>query len=142
MIRHWDPQGKYKKGFLREYDHWILEVSFRQHTLGCFIIFAKRKVEKISELRGSELIELRKVMKDIEDALIKLFNPGRFNYLQMGNSLHHLHFHGIPRYERSKKFAGKVWLDKTWGHNPVWTRTEVDNEFVIVLKKKILKVLA
>jgi len=27
---------------LKEYRHWVLEVSYRQHALGCYIIFAKK----------------------------------------------------------------------------------------------------
>ena len=142
MTRYWDLEGKYKEGFLKEYKHWALEISFRQHTLGCFIIFAKRKVERFSELNKEELDEFPKVMKEIETALIKLFKPGRFNYLQLGNNLHHLHFHGLPRYKSSRKFAGKVWRDPSWGHFPIWTRTAVDNKLVLVLKKRILKKLA
>lgn len=141
MIRHWDPLGKYREGFLKEYKHWVLEVNFRQHTLGCFIIFAKRKIERFSDLNSSELDELPKVMKEIEDVLIKLFKPRRFNYLQLGNNLHHLHFHGIPRYENSVKFDGIVWRDPSWGHFPPWIREEVNKDFVKILKRQILKYL-
>lgn len=142
MIRHWDPQGNYKGGFLKEYDHWVLEVNHRQHTLGSFIIFAKRKVENYSDLNKSELNELVKVMKEIESALTKLFNPGRFNYLQLGNNVHYLHFHGIPRYKTNRKFDGKVWTDPSWGHFPPWIRTEIDKETLRKLKGKIEEQMA
>lgn len=142
MKRYWDPEGKYKDAFLKEYNHWILEISFRQHTLGCFIIFAKRDVEKISELENRELVELKQVMEDIEDALVNKFKPERFNYLQLGNELHHLHFHGIPRYKTNRNFSGKVWVDKTFGHPPVWVKRETDIETVLKIKEMVLKSLA
>lgn len=81
MNRFWDPKGKYKEGFLKEYKHWVLEISFLQHTLGCFIIFAKRNVERISELNNEELSELKTVMSEIEAAVTKEFKADRFNYL-------------------------------------------------------------
>ena len=143
MNRVWDPQEKYKDGFLKEYNHWIIEVSFRQHTIGCYIIFAKRNVERISELNKDELSELSKAMGEIENTLIQIseFKPDRFNYLQLGNELHRLHFHGIPRYKTQRNFGGEIWTDKTWGHPPTWSNSEVSKEFVLKIKEKILEYL-
>lgn len=143
MIRSWDPTGVYKDGFLKEYEHWVLEVSFRQHTLGCFIIFAKRKVQRISELKPDELAELALVMKKIETILSSIpeFQPDRFNYLQLGNGLNHLHFHGIPRYQTPRKFGNREWIDSTWGHPPVWQNSDTDRQTVLAVKKAIEKSL-
>jgi diadenosine tetraphosphate (Ap4A) HIT family hydrolase len=143
-LRVWDPGGKYKDGFLKEYKYWILEVSFRQHTLGCFIIFCKRNIEKISQLSIGELGELKKVMSKMENTLssLKAFHPDRFNYLQMGNALHHLHFHGIPRYKSERKFDNQIWIDKSWGHPPIWSKTEAPVETVVRIKEEIFKKLS
>jgi diadenosine tetraphosphate (Ap4A) HIT family hydrolase len=141
--RIWDPEEKYSQGFLKEYHHWVVEVSYRQHTLGCFIIFAKRKIEKISELSDEEAIELKVVMKEIETTMSEVpeFKPDRFNYLQMGNALHHLHFHGIPRYASERAFANKSWLDTTWGKPPIWKKTDESSELILALKEKFLHYL-
>jgi len=138
-----DPEGKYKKSYLKEYKHWILSVSSHQHTLGCYIIIAKRNIEKVSEANGKELEELVKVMSDIEKALLtaKEFKPDRFNYLQLGNGWHHLHFHGIPRYETPRFFDGKEWIDKEWGKPPIWNYEKIPDEFIKKLKDAILKYL-
>jgi len=143
ILRIWDLEGKYKEAFVKEYNHWVLEVSFRQHTLGCFIIFAKRKVERISDLADKEIIELKGVMKELETTLSMMenFRPDRFNYLQMGNSLHNLHFHAIPRYASPRNFYNKEWKDETFGHPPLWTRTEVDKELVLMIKEVFLQQL-
>ena len=62
--RFYDKENRYGDAFLKEYKHWIWEVSYRQHTLGSFIIFSKNsKIEKISELNEEEIIELKEVMK-------------------------------------------------------------------------------
>lgn len=142
-VRIWDQEGRYKIGFVKEYQHWVLEVSFRQHTLGCFIIFAKRKVEKISALQDKEIIELKKVMKELETTFSKIedFKPDRFNYLQMGNALHHLHFHAIPRYASPRNFLNKEWKDETFGHPPVWSKTEADKQLILRIKEAFLQKL-
>jgi len=126
-LRPWDPENNYPGGVLKEYDRWVLEVSYRQHTLGCYIIFAKANVERISELAVPDIFEMRQVMRDIETALTKApsFCPDRFNYWQMGNALHRLHWHGIPRYQTPRRFAGNDWVDTTWGSVPLWSKQNV-----------------
>ncbi|OGH77490.1 MAG: hypothetical protein A2301_01645 [Candidatus Magasanikbacteria bacterium RIFOXYB2_FULL_40_13] len=139
LNRFWDKNNKYTEGFLKEYKHWVLEVSYRQHTLGCYIIFAKRPVEKISELENQEINELKDVMGEIETTLLKIdmFKPDRFNYWQMGNALHSLHFHGIPRYESSRNFNGKEWADKTWGSVPIWSKNDEKHDVVAKIREAI-----
>jgi len=137
--RIWDPEGKYKEGFLKEFEHWSVEVSFRQHTLGSMIIFARRPVEKISDLSDEELKDLKSAIKAAEDCLTAAFQPDRFNYLQLGNNLHHLHFHMVPRYKTVREFADRTWKDEAWGTMPIWSQEEVPEELVKKLKAKLLK---
>ncbi len=141
--RIWDKDNKYLDGLLKEYKHWSLDISYRQHTLGCFIIFAKRDVQKISELTTDELIELRTIMQQMEEALTNIseIKPDKFNYLQLGNNMNHLHIHGIPRYATKRDFAGKEWIDETWGHPPVWHMTQTDKKIVMQVKDKVLEKL-
>jgi diadenosine tetraphosphate (Ap4A) HIT family hydrolase len=136
-IRIWDPENKYPGGVLNKYRYWTLEVSYRQHTLGCFIIFANRPVERISELEPTEFVELGVVMREIERALTAnpVFRPDRFNYWQMGNALHHLHFHGIPRYEQPRDFNGQTWGDMTWGSVPIWSKEDIPKSLVEALRE-------
>lgn len=139
--RPWDPDGKYPGAVLKEYAYWVLEVSYRQHTLGSYIIFAKDDCERISELRPGSLADLCAVMADIERALCAAeeFRPDRFNYWQMGNALHRLHFHGIPRYAQKRVFAGQEWIDTTWGSVPVWSRNDVSRELVQAIRDALVK---
>ncbi len=83
------------------------------------------------------------VMREIEEVLqkIEVFKPDRFNYWQMGNNLHHLHFHGIPRYKTARFFAGYKWVDKSWGTIPIWSRKDVKEKLVIKIRDKIKEVL-
>jgi diadenosine tetraphosphate (Ap4A) HIT family hydrolase len=140
LLRHWDPENKYNKGFLKEYQHWVLEVSYRQHTLGCYIIFAKRTVEKISELNNGELQELKIVMVEIESVLsaIPECKPNRFNYMQMGNALHHLHFHGIPRYASERTLLQRKWIDTTYGAPPKWSLKDEEDTIIGHLRDILL----
>lgn len=132
---------EWKQGELKVYDHWISSVSTRQHTLGSCVIKARRQgVERISELTEEELKELTLAMKELEMALQQhpAFVPNRFNYLQLGNSLHQLHFHMIPRYQTNREFAGLVWEDPEFGHPPIFSDFKPDMEIILKIKQELL----
>ena len=137
--RPWDSERRYQGATLKFYEHWCLEVSFLQHTPGSFIIFSMHAVERLSQLSQSALGELGVVTGEIEMALTTcpLFRPDRFNYLQMGNALHHLHIHGIPRYTQLREYGGREWLDETYGHPPRWSSADVPYELVSMLRSDI-----
>ena len=142
--RHWDPAGKYMGAVLRAYEYWVLEVSWLQHTLGSFIVFCRRPgVRLMSELNTTELAELKWAMADMESALRRhpVFCPDHFNYLQMGNALPLLHFHGIPRYETERAFCGKVWKDVNPRRPPTWVSEEVSSEIVVKMRDLLIPLL-
>lgn len=136
-FRHWDPHNQYVDGILKDYKHWELGVGYRQHTLGGYIVITKHEsIEKITELSAYQLLELQIVFSEIQQALSDnpVFRPDRFNYLQPGNKDHSLHFHGIPRYQTPRTFAGQEWVDETFGKIPVWKKEEVSKELVIQVR--------
>ena len=132
IARPWDKTGKYTGSVLQEYTHWVAEMSYRQHTLGCFILFCKREIQGFSELTVDELASLRQAMKDVEGVLLRAdgFVPNRFNYFQMGNQLHHLHIHGIPRYASDREFSGRLWRDESYGYPPIWVKEDATRELI------------
>ena len=145
LVRHWDPEKKFEGAVLKVYAHWVLEVSWQQHTLGCYIIFCRREGVRLqSSLTSEELEELKTVMEEIESALLfssGKFQPDHFNYLQMGNALPLLHFHGIPRYKEVRALTQEVLgrdpeiTDSNWGHFPPWSRELITPEQMVALRK-------
>lgn len=146
MIKHnfriWDPNNQFPEGHIKRFKYWSFEVSYRQHTLGSFLILLNRKAQKISDLTSTELISLGKVMKFAEKILTKTFKPDHFNYLQLGNSTHHLHFHGIPRYQTKRFFNKKNWIDKNFNLPPVWSYKNVPHALVKKIKLILIKNLS
>lgn len=139
-IRHWDPKGRYADSYIKCYEHWCLEVSYMQHTLGCFALFSRHKVERLSELSGAALAELADVNREIETALGsgQTFQPDRYNYLQLGNVLHHLHIHGVPRYVAPRFAFGREWKDNSFGAPPMWLSDDVEVELVVSIRDEII----
>ncbi|MBU2416358.1 hypothetical protein KKH86_04025 [Patescibacteria group bacterium] len=88
-------------------------------------------------------MELKKVFQEIEFALLQnnTFNPIRFNYWQMGNKVHALHIHGIPRYDSERIFLDQTWKDKDFKVPPIWTYEEQSKNTVIAIREEIKKFL-
>jgi diadenosine tetraphosphate (Ap4A) HIT family hydrolase len=136
-FRIWDPENKFYEGFIKKYKYWTFEISYRQHTLGSFLIILNRKAERISGLTKEELASLGEIMKIAEEAVDKTFKPDRYNYLQLGNGVKHLHFHGIPRYETERVFDNEKYIDKSFGLPPTWSYENVPHELVAKINTAI-----
>ncbi len=135
--RIWDPSGKFAGGDLSSSQYWSVEVSTRQHTLGCFAVFLRQPKERVSDLSNDEAQNLPVVLRRVETALMShtLFRPDRFNYLQIGNALHHLH----PRYARPRIFAGREWTDASYGMPPIWTFKDLNEALSAEIRQAILQ---
>ena len=81
-----------------------LEVStvylFKEQTYKgrCNVVFKEHKSEitDLTEEEASDFInDIRKVAKAIQ----KTFNPGKINYGAYADTMKHLHFHVVPKYE-------------------------------------------
>lgn len=144
ISRPWDPEMKFMGAVIKVYPHWCLEVSFSQHTLGCFIIFSRHNVERYSQLPSEALVELGQVTREIETVLSSdpRFRPDRFNYLQMGNAVHHLHVHGVPRYLATREFHGIHWVDPTPGDPPTWTKNHSKFELITTLRERFSRAIS
>jgi diadenosine tetraphosphate (Ap4A) HIT family hydrolase len=141
--RPWDISEKYASGKLFQTDFWTVEVSYRQHTPASYIIFLNRYETNFSKLTKDEISELPEVMNVIENCLLKnpSLKPQNFNYLQLGNTLHHFHLHCIPRYENLVTFVGRDWKDTEFGRPPVWTFQNSSDEEVQSIRNELLKYL-
>ena len=102
-----------------EYRNWVLILNQFQFLLGVCMLVHKKHKEGFTSLSEEELLDVHSILKDIEDALKKSFAPDWFNYLQTNNSVRHLHFHIIPRYENPVQFAGEEFIDENFEGMPM-----------------------
>lgn len=100
---------------MKTYIHWYVEVSDSPTPIGWLYIILNRHVEYFDELTDVELLELKKIIKELKEMLIKAFEPDWFNVMQLGNGGRHIHFHLVPRYKGKIKFDGKTFTDPDYG---------------------------
>ena len=77
----------------------------------CNVVFKEHKSE-ITDLTGEEATKFIKDIRKVALAIQKTFNPNKINYGAFADTMKHLHFHVVPKYE-----GGPSW-GKTFDMNP------------------------
>jgi len=119
---------------IKKYNLWTAEISDSPTPIGWIYIILKRHIEYFDELTNQELIELKKIIKELRQMLIKSFNPDWFNVMQLGNGGRHLHIHLVPRFAKPVKFAGKTFRDPDYGGMIVDRYEPAKKEFLTKLR--------
>ncbi len=81
--------------------------SIAASTRGRCLVVPKRHVTSIRQLSDAELTDFFKTVKLVSEVLEKSLKSAGFNYglnegEKAGQTVEHLHFHIIPRYEQDK----------------------------------------
>ncbi|WP_236951157.1 HIT family protein [Methanobacterium subterraneum] len=71
---------------LAETDHWLIILAPDQRNLGTCVVALKRDETELSGLKDSEWDDLARVVKKLESAIRKAFNPTHFNWGCLMNS--------------------------------------------------------
>ena len=99
---------------LYENKSWVVSVRPAQITVGSLVISAKSNVDSLSQMDFSEGASFFECCRVSENLLKKAFNPIKFNYLALMLVDPLVHFHLIPRYERSIGFEKTNYSDDAW----------------------------
>lgn len=96
--------GEFASATIYEDDLFRVILDISPAAKGHALLLPKRHMANLFELDGKESTQALAVMKKICDALVKTLNCDGINILQnngaaAGQSVFHLHFHMIPRYD-------------------------------------------
>jgi diadenosine tetraphosphate (Ap4A) HIT family hydrolase len=112
--------SRFEQHIIKEYELWTLLINEDQAYLGRSIAWLARPgdMQRMSQLRDEEILELLVVIREHERAVEKLWQPAHMNDAWLGNyvSLHggHGHMHLIPRYTGSRKLGTLIFSDSRW----------------------------
>jgi len=104
-------QGK-NPYFVKELSESYLVLEDHQPTLGWCILLLKDHHEHLGELSKKRAERLFRDVFWTAAAIKKTLKPVRINYECLGNTLHHIHWHIIPRHKNDPTPLLPVWL---WG---------------------------
>ncbi len=133
----------FSKFLIKEYKHWAIYIHENQGYLGRCVVWCKRDdALDLTDATDEEREELFLVLRDLKEAITKVFVPNWFNYSFLGNETRHLHGHFIPRYAKPKTFMDVVFEDKLYGHNYKTDHTfKTAPEVLKAVQEKIKEVL-
>ena len=81
-----------------------------QRYIGYTILLLKDHAEHLHELPQKRQLSLFKDVIDIASSIVAAFHPLRLNYDCLGNSLPHIHWHIIPRYDWDPEPTRPIWV--------------------------------
>jgi diadenosine tetraphosphate (Ap4A) HIT family hydrolase len=88
-----------------------VRVGRHQYQRGLTFFVAERCVAELHELPRDERDVHLAEMADVAAAVFRAFRPRKLNYEALGNSVPHLHWWLVPRYEDDPVPHGPVWVD-------------------------------
>ena len=109
---------KFLKYKIKEYTHWSVYIHPNQGYLGRSVIWCRREdALDLVDATPEEKKELFVILRELREALKKVFQPDWFNYSFLGNKTKHLHCHLVARYASERNFAGITFKDERWGNS-------------------------
>ena len=129
-----------KNNLIKEYNYWKLLVRKNHVYLGSCVAITKRSLQNFSDMNEDEIKEYLQVVKDIENALKKLWNYDVIHHCMLMLKDKHTHFHILPRYKKKRTFAGIEWIDD-FAPDPLGKKREVSQGVLNQIRDEIKKVI-
>lgn len=73
---------------------------------GRVIVACKQHVDDITDLSKDDRIAFLEDVNRVAEVLHKIFHPDKINFGAYGDTMHHLHFHLVPKYRDGYEWGG------------------------------------
>ena len=108
----------YPETLLEGSEHWVVLLRQRQTTLGAIVLACKEEAKSFADVSPAAFSELKTVVHELETTVREVFACQKFNYLMLMMVDPHVHFHVLPRYEKTHSFDGVEFQDASWPKAP------------------------
>ena len=82
-------------------------ILFREQShRGRVIVACKKHVDDITMLTAEERSQFMEDVNHVAEILHELFHPDKINFGAYGDTMHHLHFHLVPKYRDGFEWGG------------------------------------
>ena len=109
-------------------------ILFREQShRGRVIVACRKHVDDITRLSREERIQFMEDVNRTAEVLHELFHPDKINFGAYGDTMHHLHFHLVPKYKDGFEWGG------VFAMNPkaVALQPEEYDELIRMIREKL-----
>ena len=98
-----------------------------------FVVVVQDHVDDISDLSKEERAQFMEDVSHAASVMHDLFKPDKINFGAYGDTMHHLHFHLVPKYKDGFEWGG------VFAMNPqkVFLSAEEYDEMIRMYKEKL-----
>ncbi len=118
----------YPETCLKHFKKWELLLRPQQITLGALVLICSEPATAFSQMSREAFSELREITEQIEKGLARAFAYDKINYLMLMMVDPDVHFHVLPRYAKSRNFAGQEFHDHSWPGPPDFARVNATDQ--------------
>lgn len=125
---------------ITETEKWRVVLDPNQQFLGKAFVTLLEHKSSLSDLDEADWRDFEILVKRLESAFKKAFQPSHFNWsclmniAAMNGKETHVHWHIHPRYDKSVKVDGEIFKDTQW--NP--RKEKADH----IVNKKVLQIIS
>ncbi len=113
-----------KKWLLIEDENWSVYLADKQDYIGRCILVLNRHCGSLSELTDDEWMDLKHIIKRIENCFRTVLGAELFNWSCLLNDFYkktnpnpHMHLHVRPRYKNPFSLNGIQYIDEEFAHH-------------------------
>jgi diadenosine tetraphosphate (Ap4A) HIT family hydrolase len=126
--------------FIAELSAGFAVLAWNQFFPGYTMFLGKRCAPELHELPPDERQAFLREMSIVAEAAYRAFSPRKMNYELLGNSVSHVHWHLIPRYEDDPNPRWPIWSNQAFRDAP--PRTEIAPERLREMRDAVRRELA
>ena len=109
-------------------------ILFREQShRGRIIVACKKHVDDITMLSAEERVQYMEDVNHVAEILHELFHPDKINFGAYGDTMHHLHFHLVPKYRDEFEWGGVFAMNP----NQVKLSSEEYDEIISMIRDRL-----
>lgn len=112
----------------------VAVLSADQYYRGYTVVVAKTHATELFELADEESTAFVHDMRRVARAIAAAFAPRKMNYELLGNTVPHLHWHVVPRYDWDENPKRPIWEHT---HEPKLLETAAYEEIAAAIRERL-----
>lgn len=128
-----------QNNLIKEYQYWYLLLRKKQKNIGSCVVILKEHAFPLQQVSTEAMAEYATISQDVEQSLEKSFGTYLVHHLCLMFVDKHVHFHLLPRYKQTVSFENQDWIDNQSPNPLEQVDRELNQEYLNLIKNKLLE---